>query len=97
MRSSQRGFDRSLCLPRVSAGPDVTAEDLGGCCLSCTSVRLSGRVEQSEGSRRVGRVGVHEAGGGGGAANLHGHLARLTLFKQVRRRLVPCLVKWLTF
>lgn len=32
-----------------------------------------------------------------GSANLPGHLARLTLFKQVPRRLVPCLVKWLTF
>lgn len=31
------------------------------------------------------------------AANLPGHLARLTLFKQVPRRLVSCLVKWLTF
>lgn len=30
-------------------------------------------------------------------ANLPGHLARLTLFKQVPRRLVSCLVKWLTF
>lgn len=48
---------RSLCWL------DVKAEDLGGCCLSCASVRLCGRVEPSEGSRQAGGRAA-DAGGG---------------------------------
>lgn len=55
-------------------------------------VCLSGRVVPSDGNRAVRGVQRTRR-----AANLPGHLARLMLFKQVPRRLVSCLVKWLTF
>lgn len=58
----------------------------------CMSVCLSGHVVGSDDNGAVRRVQRTR-----GIANLPGHLARLTLFKQVPRRLVSCLVKWLTF
>lgn len=58
----------------------------------CLSVCLSGHVVESDDNRAVRWVQRPRS-----IANLPGHLARLTLFKQVPRRLVSCLVKWLTF
>lgn len=56
----------------------------------CLSVAVSpDMLYERDGNRAVRRTRR--------AANLPGHLARLTLFKQVPRRLVSCLVKWLTF
>lgn len=96
-----------LCLPCVSAVTleERRAEDASPLWMlpDCMSVCLCGHVERSEGNRVV-QVGGRVGGGVGGAvrrtrraANLPGHLARLMLFKQVPRRLVSCLVKWLTF
>lgn len=62
-------------------------------CLSvCLPACLSGHVVGSDDNRPVRGVQRTRS-----IANLHGHLARLTLFKQVPRQLVSCLVKWLTF
>ncbi len=58
----------------------------------CLPVCLFGHVAGSDDNRAV--RGVQRTRG---TANLPGHLALLTLFKQVPRRLVSCLVKWLTF
>lgn len=58
----------------------------------CLSVCLFGHVVGSDDNRAV--RGVQRTYS---IANLPGHLAQLTLFKQVPRRLVSCLVKWLTF
>lgn len=73
---------------------------------ACLSACLSVSVDMLSGVKVTGqRRWVEGWGGWRGrvvrrtrrAANLPGHLARLTLFKQVPRRLVSCLVKWLTF
>lgn len=62
------------------------------CLSACLSVCLSGHVMESDDNRAARGVQRPRS-----TANLPGHLARLTLFKQVPRRLVSCLVKWLTF
>lgn len=70
-------------------GPSVapsTSLSLSVCLSAAVSPDM---LYESDGNRAVRRTRR--------AANLPGHLARLTLFKQVPRRLVSCLVKWLTF
>lgn len=78
-----------FCLPHECQRPDVTRR--GGWIPLRLSPRLSVSPDMLQeatitGVQRTRRI-----------ANLPGHLARLTLFKQVPRRLVSCLVKWLTF
>ncbi len=87
-----------FCLPWVSEGwchPEreqkrwASVDSSTSVCLSaCLSGHVVGNDDNraTRGVQRPCRI-----------ANLPGHLARLTLFKQVPRRLVSCLVKWLTF
>lgn len=88
-----------LCLPKVSEGwchPEREQKrwasvDSSASLSAYLPVCLSGHVVESD-NRAVRWVQRTRS-----VANLPGHLARLTLFKQVPRRLVSCLVKWLTF
>lgn len=92
-----------LCLPRVSQGwchPEREQKRwaLGG--FLHVSIHLSECVCLSP--DMLWEAMITGMGGGGvqrprSIADLPGHLAWLTLFKQVPRRLVSCLVKWLTF
>lgn len=61
----------------------------------CVRLSLSGHVMGNDDN--TGRGWLRAVQRPHSIGNLPGHLAWLTLFKQVPRRLVSCLVKWLTF